>query len=147
MIWVVDTCVLIDLLKADSRFAKSSAAALQSKLDDVLMIAPITYVELAPAFNGDIETQDRFLDAIWVRHDFHGDRLAMLLAHKSWYEHILRKRLGSEVKRPIADVIIGAYALAKGGLITRNVDDFRSLYPTLRIYNPIAPDSAQEGTL
>ena len=40
-------------------------------------------------------------------------------------------------KRPIADVMIGAYALQKGGLITRNEDDFRSLYPTLNIYNPV----------
>ena len=39
-------------------------------------------------------------------------------------------------KRPIADVMIGAYALEKGGLITRNEEDFRSLYPTLRIFNP-----------
>ena len=35
-----------------------------------------------------------------------------------------------------ADVMIGAYALLKGGLITRNEDDFRSLYPTLNIFNP-----------
>ena len=40
-------------------------------------------------------------------------------------------------KRSIADVMIGAYALQKGGLITRNEDDFRSLYPTLNIYNPV----------
>ena len=34
-------------------------------------------------------------------------------------------------------VMIGAYALQKGGLITRNEDDFRSLYPALNIYNPV----------
>ena len=33
--------------------------------------------------------------------------------------------------------LIGAYAMRKGGLITRNEDDFRSLYPTLNIYNPV----------
>ena len=44
-------------------------------------------------------------------------------------------------KRPIADVMIGAYALQKGGLITRNEDDFRSLYPGLTIYNPVHPNS------
>ena len=33
--------------------------------------------------------------------------------------------------------MIGAYALQKGGLITRNEDDFRSLYPDLTIYNPV----------
>ena len=51
MIWVVDTCVLIDLISGDKDFAELSAKALQSKMDDVLTIAPITYVELVPSFN------------------------------------------------------------------------------------------------
>ena len=136
MIWVVDTCVLIDLLKADPVFARSSSAALQSKMDDVLTIAPITYVELAPAFRGNVEAQNEFLNALWIRYDFEGNRDAVLAAHKSWYEHVLRKRSGIEERRPIADVMIGAYALSKGGLITRNESDFRTLYPALEIFNP-----------
>ena len=72
MTWVVDTCVLIDVLKADPIFAKSSSAALQSKMDDVLIIAPITYVELAPAFRGNVEAQNEFLNALWIRYDFEG---------------------------------------------------------------------------
>ena len=50
--------------------------------------------------------------------------------------HVQRKRAGAVVKRPIADVLIGAYAMQKGGLITRNEADFRSLYPSLAIFNP-----------
>ena len=136
MTWVVDTCILIDVLKADPVFAKSSSAALQSKMDDVLIIAPITYVELAPAFRGNVEAQNEFLNALWIRYDFEGNREAVLAAHKSWYEHVLRKRSGIEERRPIADVMIGAYALSKGGLITRNESDFRTLFPTLEIFNP-----------
>ena len=71
MIWVVDTCVVIDLVEHDGEFGAVSAA----------------------------------------------------------------------MKRPIADVMIGAYALQKGGLITRNEDDFRSLYPDLTIYNPVHPNN------
>ena len=74
---------------------------------------------------------------VWVQHDFRGSEVAVLSAHKAWYEHVLRKRKGETLKRPIADVMIGAYALQKGGLITRNEDDFHSLYPTLTIYNPV----------
>ncbi len=48
----------------------------------------------------------------------------------------MRKRVGEASKRPVADVLIGAYALSKGGLITRNEDDFRALFPNLLIYNP-----------
>ena len=136
MTWVVDTCILIDVLKADPIFARSSSAALQSKMDEVLVIAPITYVELAPAFRGNVEAQNEFLNALWIRYDFEGNREAVLAAHKSWYEHVLRKRSGIEERRPIADVMIGAYALSRGGLITRNESEFRTLYPTLEIFNP-----------
>ncbi len=137
MTWVVDTCILIDVLKADPVFAKSSSAALQSKMDDVLIIAPITYVELAPALRGNVEAQNEFLNALWIRYDFEGNREAVLAAHKSWHEHVLRKRSGMEERRPIADVMIGAYALSRGGLITRNEVDFKSLYPNLTIFNPV----------
>ena len=112
--------------------------ALQSKLDDVLTVAPITYVELSPEFNGDVAAQDAFLDAMWIQRDFNGNKEAVLLAHKAWHEHIMRKRAGSTRKRPIADILIGAYAMQKGGLITRNEAEFRTLYPTLTIFNPMS---------
>ena len=137
MIWVVDTCVVIDLVERDSEFGAVSAAALASKIDDSFVIAPITYVELGPVFDGNRERQDAFLKESWIDFDFAGNKDAVLAAHKAWYEHVLRKRKGEVTKRPIADVMIGAYALQKGGLITRNEDDFRSLYPDLTIYNPV----------
>jgi hypothetical protein len=129
---------LIDVFRGDKTFAAMSSMALQSKLDDVLTVAPITYVELSPEFNGDAAAQDAFLDAMWIHRDFNGSKEAVLLAHKAWHEHIMRKRAGSARKRPIADVLIGAYALQKGGLITRNEADFRTLYPTLTIFNPMS---------
>ena len=140
MIWVVDTCVVIDLVERDGEFGAVSAAALASKIDDSFVIAPITYVELGPVFDGDRERQDAFLKESWIDFDFAGNKDAVLAAHKAWYEHVLRKRKGEVTKRPIADVMIGAYALQKGGLITRNEDDFRSLYPALNIYNPVYPN-------
>ena len=141
MIWVVDTCVLIDVFCGDKTFSEMSSMALQSKLDDVLTVAPITYVELAPEFNGDAAAQDAFLDAMWIHRDFNGSKEAVLLAHKAWHEHIMRKRAGSTRRRPIADVLIGAYAMQKGGLITRNETDFRNLYPNLTIFNPVSSAS------
>lgn len=141
MTWVVDTCVVIDLVERDGEFGEVSAAALASKIDDSFVIAPITYVELGPVFDGDRERQDAFLKESWIDFDFAGNKEAVVAAHKAWYEHVLRKRKGEATKRPIADVMIGAYALQKGGLITRNEDDFRSLYPELTIYNPVHPNN------
>jgi len=141
MTWVVDTCVIIDVLRGDETFSTKSAMALQAKLDDVLTIAPLTYVELAPEFNGDAEAQNAFLDGMWIHRDFNGSEEAVLLAHKAWNEHVLRKRNGVEKKRPIADIMIGAYAMQKGGLITRNEADFKTLYPNLIIFNPVSSAS------
>ena len=138
MIWVVDTCVLLDVLDKHAQFAELSSRAMQAKLDDVLTIAPLTYVEMSPAFNGDIKAQDAFLDSLWISRDFSSDSEDVLIAHKAWNEHIRRKRAGEVKKRPIADVLIGAYALKKGGLITRNESDFRSLYPGLPVFNPMS---------
>ena len=136
--WVVDTCVIIDIISGDGEFATVSADAIDAKREAGLVIAPLTYIELAPSFHGDIAKQDSILSGLGIEFDFAENREAVLAAHKAWYEHVLRKRLGGTVKRPIADVLIGAYAVEKGGLITRNEADFRALYPKLTIFNPVS---------
>lgn len=136
--WVVDTCVIIDVLCGDGAFSTKSADALDAKRGDGLAIAPITYVELAPSFGGDANEQDVVLAGLGINVDFGGSRGTVLEAHRAWYEHVQRKRAGAVAKRPIADVLIGAYAMQNGGLITRNETDFRLLYPNLAIFNPEA---------
>lgn len=136
--WVVDTCVIIDILSGDGDFSGRSADAIDAKRDEGLVIAPITYVELAPSFCGNAEDQNEVLSGLGIGLDFAGNKDAVLAAHRAWYEHVMRKRLGAEAKRPIADVLIGAYAMQKGGLITRNEVDFKSLYPNLTIFYPIS---------
>ena len=41
MTWVVDTCVILDVLDGKSELSERSAMALQSRLDDVLLVAPV----------------------------------------------------------------------------------------------------------
>jgi hypothetical protein len=62
MTWVVDTCVVIDVLEDDPSFGLRSATLLEQKLGEGLSICPVTFVELAPAFTGDLEEQARFLE-------------------------------------------------------------------------------------
>ena len=139
--WVVDTCVIIDVLSGDGVFSAKSADAIDMKRSEGLVVAPITYVELAPSFLGDVASQDMVLSSLGIECDFAGNKEAVLAAHKAWYEHVLRKRFGKVAKRPIADVLIGAYAMQEGGLITRNEADFKTLYPNLTIFNPVSPAS------
>jgi hypothetical protein len=98
-------------------------------------------VELAPSFLGDVAKQDTVLSGLGIECDFAGNKEAVLVAHKAWYEHVQHKRLGGVPKRPIADILIGAYAMQKGGLITRNEADFHALYPNLTIFNPVSSAS------
>ena len=135
--WVVDTCVIIDVLSGDGEFSGKSADAIDLKRDDGLVIAPITYVELAPSFDGDPNRQDSTLAGLGIETDFGGNRDAIMTAYRAWHDHVRRKRAGQVAKRPIADIMIGAYAMQKGGLITRNEEDFRSLFPNLTIFNPV----------
>ena len=142
--WVVDTCVIIDILSGDGKYSCKSADAIDMKRDDGLVIAPITYVELAPSFGGDPNNQDSTLSELGIEIDFGGNRDAVITAYKAWYDHVRRKRAGQVAKRPIADIMIGAYAMQKGGLITRNEYDFHALFPNLTIFNPVSFDPQTE---
>ena len=139
MAWVVDTCVLIDVLDEDPAFGISSAQSLEDCMEAGLVVCPITYAELSPAFQGDRELQDEFLAAVGV--DFQQDWTwaDTLRTHAAWFDFVQRRRAGQLAKRPLADVLIGAFATRFEGLITRNSDDFASLFPALPLRVPGAP--------
>ena len=133
---VVDTCVILDVLEQDPTFGLASAEVLEKYAEGGLIISPLTYVELSPAFLGD-ETRERdflFEIGIDLPPGFSEDDLS--LAHAAWNDHIQRKRSGKTARRPVADVMIGALAQANDGLNTRNASDFRTLFPALTIVSP-----------
>jgi predicted nucleic acid-binding protein len=132
---VVDTCVLIDIADDDPDFGEASADCLARRLDRGLTVSPITYVELAPAFDGSRRLLDEFLDGLgvgsegWEVQDRDN-------AFAAWAKHVSARRARKSVRRPVADVLIGALAMRCGGLITRNGGHFTQLYPRLRIVEP-----------
>ena len=136
MSMVVDTCVILDILQGDPIFGETSARTVEQYAEGGLVISPLTYVELSPAFLGDETREREFLCEIGIDLPpaFGEDDLS--LAHAAWNDHILRKRAGKVARRPVADVMIGALAQANDGLITRNADDFRALFPALTIVSP-----------
>lgn len=115
MSWVVDTCVIIDILRGDTEFSAPSADALDAKMQHGLLIAPITYVELAPSFGGNVAEQDELLADFGIGVEFGEDKEKILLAHRAWYEHVCRKRMGVEKRRPVADVLSGPMPCKKAG--------------------------------
>ncbi len=136
MKWVADTCVLIDVLEDDPSFGRSSAELLEKSLRDGLVLCPVTMVELSPAFAGDLGTQKHFLEQIGI--DFTRDWTFAdtECAHRAWHAYVQARRASDAPKRPLADLLIGAFACRHRGLITRNPADFRRWFPKLKLRQP-----------
>ena len=115
MAWVVDTSVLLDVRMNDATFGLTSAQCLAAHLAEGLVISPITYVELAPAFNGDARLQEEFLERTgveWLEPWTHADTQG---AHRLWAEHVRRKRAGEGSKRPVATFSLKPSQNGSGG--------------------------------
>jgi len=136
MTWVVDTCVVIDVLENDPSFGLRSATLLEQKLGEGLSICPVTFVELAPAFEGNFEEQEHFLEQAGIDSRIGWTAADTRITYRAWHLHIAARRSGILPKRPIADVLIGAFASNRRGLITRNPGDFRRNFPDLQILEP-----------
>ena len=139
MPWVVDTCVLLDVLEDDPVFAEASAELLERLLGEGLEVCPVTFAELAPAFDGDRALEEEFLAGVGVALPPIWQWDDTLAAHQGWARHVRRRRRSETPRRPIADVLIGAHASRRIGLVTRNPDDFRGAFPDLRLAVPAAP--------
>lgn len=136
MSWLVDSCVILDVLDSDSEFGPSSAEIIDNMVSEGLYISPVTAVEIAPSFLGDAEREELFLREIGVCISHLWDSVAQQAAQSAWAAHIAAKRRGQARRRPVADILIGALALRHDGLITRNVEDFRRHFPSLNIKVP-----------
>jgi hypothetical protein len=137
MAWVVDTCVLLDIAENDPTHGKKSAIAVdQRRQVEGCIACPISIVELAPQFKGDYSQLTQFVAGCGI-----GFNDAWLLsdtqsAYRAWDAYVQAKRSGQAVRRPIADILIGAFAEQRTGLITRNPQDFSKWFPNLRIVVP-----------
>jgi len=136
MSWVVDTCVLIDILEADPDFGRGSALCLRNSLAEGLLVSPVSMIELSPAFEGDLSKQKEFLSLCGVNYDVGLEASDVSRAHAAWNHYIQKKRLQKVAKRPIADLMIGAFSVRFDGLITRNPKDFKPWFPDLKLIVP-----------
>jgi hypothetical protein len=136
MSWVVDTCLLIDVLENDPSFGPASANLLEKSLRDGLLLCPVTMVELSPAFSGSLETQKHFLEQVGIDFTEGWTFADTECAHRAWNVYVQARRASDTPRRPLADLLIGAFACRHQGLITRNPTDFRRWFPKLKLRQP-----------
>lgn len=134
--WVVDTCVVLDVFEHDPAFGLSSAKLLERLLPDGLCVAPITMVELSAAFAGDLAEQKRFLSQAGISYAEAWTSVDTESAHQAWNTYVQARRTEKIARRPVADLLIGGFAMNRDGLVTRNPADFKRWLPKLTIREP-----------
>lgn len=140
--WVVDTCIVLDVLEEDPTFGRASAELLQRLWPEGLAISPVTMVELSAAFECDLSEQKRFLDQAGISYEEPWTPADTEQAHSAWAAYIATRRETRAAKRPVADLLIGGFAMNRTGLVTRNSRDFRPWFPRMRMREPAASSGA-----
>jgi predicted nucleic acid-binding protein len=134
----VDSCVLIDVLEDDPRWADWSQRQLDAAvLNGPLAINAIIYAEISVGFER-IEQVDAMIEQARISLK-EMPRAALFLAAKAYQRY--RARGGSR-SSTLPDFFIGAHAAVLGvPLLTRDVRRFEGYFPTLRL---IAPASERD---
>ena len=128
-----DTNVLLDIATADPIWlAWSENQFRTAAAQGPILINPIIYAELAPAFASAADL-DRWLDPAVFR------RLPLPYA-AGWFaaQAFLKYRRGGGVKvSPMPDFYIGAHAEAEGHtLVTRDVARYHTYFPSVSLISP-----------
>jgi predicted nucleic acid-binding protein len=99
--WVVDTCVVLDVFENDPKFGKDSAALLEKLLPEGLAVSPVTMVELSAAFDGDIAEQKRFLEGAGISHAEPWTAADVDASHKAWNAYVRGRRKDKARSAPL----------------------------------------------
>jgi predicted nucleic acid-binding protein len=128
-----DTNVLLDIATADPVWLSWSERELRSAAaQGPILINPIIYAELAPAFATAADL-DRWLDpAIFARLQL--SYPAAWLAAQAFVKYRLS---GGTKTSPLPDFFIGAQAEVEGHtLVTRDADRYRTYFPNVALITP-----------
>ena len=130
---LVDSCVLIDVLENDARWADWPQRQLEAaSLAHPLIINPVIYAELTDRFDR-IEDANKMLDTARIALK-EIPREALFLAGKAFQSY--RKRGGTRTGT-LPDFFIGAHAAVLGvPLLTRDADRYGGYFPRLELIRP-----------
>lgn len=130
---LIDSNILYDLLERGSQWTQWSLRQLktQSKVHD-LIINPIVYAELSPAYDSQHALDQHFEDMALRFHEI--PRKALYLAgliHRAY------RQAGGPRESVLPDFLIGAHAAVLGcGILTRDTRRYRTYFPRVPLVTP-----------
>ncbi len=130
---LVDTNVLVDLLGGDAQWSDWSLRQLrfQSRVHE-LLINPVIYAELSPAFASEGE-----LDGEVERLELRFRELPRTALFVAGVAHRHYRQAGGPRHSILADFLIGAHAAVLGcGILTRDARRYRCYFPRVPLVTP-----------
>ena len=129
---LVDSCVLLDVITGDERWADWSAGQIAAAMDSGrVVINPLIYAEISVGYDT-IEELDDLLPAS----DYEREPLPYTAGFAAGKAFLQYRRSGGDKRSPMPDFYIGAHAAVAGyQLLTRDVARYRPYFPTIALFS------------
>jgi predicted nucleic acid-binding protein len=129
---LVDSCVLLDVITGDERWADWSAGQIAAAMDSGrVVINPLIYAEISVGYDT-IEELDDLLPAS----DYEREPLPYTAGFAAGKAFLQYRRSGGDKRSPTPDFYIGAHAAVAGyQLLTRDVARYRPYFPTIALFS------------
>jgi predicted nucleic acid-binding protein len=139
---LVDSCVLLDVITGDDQWADWSARQLAAAMDaGRVVINPLIYAEVSVGYQTVEELEDLLPASAYEREPL--PYAAGFAAGKAFVRY---RRGGGDKRSPMPDFYIGAHAAVAGyRLLTRDVQRYRTYFPTSDIIAPAPPEDETAG--
>lgn len=137
---LIDSCVLLDVITGDEHWADWSAARIATAVDEGrAVINPLIYAEVSVGYQTVEELEDLLPADAYEREPL--PYLAGFAAGKAFLRY---RRGGGHKRSPMPDFYIGAHAAVAGyRLLTRDVNRYRTYFPTLDLIAPAQHDEVR----
>jgi predicted nucleic acid-binding protein len=137
---LVDSCVLLDVITGDDRWADWSGGQIATAMDaGRVVINRLIYAEVSVGYQT-VEELEELLPAS----DYAREPLPCPAGFAAGKAYVRYRRAGGDKRSPMPDFYIGAHAAVAGyRLLTRDPRRYRTYFPTIDI---IAPALSQDQT-
>lgn len=130
---LVDSNVLLDIIKRDSNwFAWSTSALANALLQNTVLVNPLIYAELSIMYQTSAQL-DQVLHVLGIGRA----ELPWEAAYLAGQAFVQYRRRGGGKSSPLPDFYIGAHAQTAGfKLLTRDVNRYRTYFPNVHLITP-----------